>query len=169
MKRKLTPKQRKFANEYIKSGNAADAARKAGYSKQTARTVGQQNLTKLDIKEYIDEQMAEIESSKIADAKEVMEFYTRVLRGEELETVVVGTADGAESIERPPTTKDKTAVAKEILKRYPGNDKLVEQQIRKLKADADIAEAKAKRSSKDNQQVVINFTDDLPDDGQQNT
>ncbi|WP_251897736.1 terminase small subunit [Lactiplantibacillus paraplantarum] len=168
MKRKLTPKQRKFANEYIKSGNAADAARKAGYSKQTARTVGQQNLTKLDIKEYIDEQMAEIESSKIADAKEVMEFYTRVLRGEELETVVVGTADGAESIERPPTTKDKTAVAKEILKRYPGNDKLVEQQIRKLKADADIAEAKAKRSSKDNQQVVINFTDDLPDDGQQN-
>jgi len=47
-------------------------------------------LTKLDIKEYIDEQMAEIESSKIADAKEVMEFYTRVLRGEELETVVVG-------------------------------------------------------------------------------
>ncbi|MCG0596176.1 prophage P2a protein 34 [Lactiplantibacillus plantarum] len=168
MKRKLTPKQRKFADEYIKSGNAADAARKAGYSKQTARTVGQQNLTKLDIKEYIDEQMAEIESSKIADAKEVMEFYTRVLRGEELETVVVGTADGAESIERPPTTKDKTAVAKEILKRYPGNDKLVEQQIRKLKADADIAEAKAKRSSKDNQQVVINFTDDLPDDGQQN-
>ncbi|MCG0748009.1 prophage P2a protein 34 [Lactiplantibacillus plantarum] len=169
MKRKLTPKQRKFANEYIKSGNAADAARKAGYSKQTARTVGQQNLTKLDIKEYIDEQMAEIESSKIADAKEVMEFYTRVLRGEELETVVVGTADGAESIERPPTTKDKTAVAKEILKRYPGNDKLVEQQIRKLKAEADIAETKAKRSSKDNQQVVINFTDDLPDDGQQNT
>ena len=168
MTRKLTPKQQRFADEYIKSGNAADAARKAGYSKQTARTVGQQNLTKLDIKEYIDEQMAEIESSKIADAKEVMEFYTRVLRGEELETVVVGTADGAESIERPPTTKDKTAVAKEILKRYPGNDKLVEQQIRKLKADADIAEAKAKRSSKDNQQVVINFTDDLPDDGQQN-
>ena len=99
--------------------------------------------------------MAEIESSKIADAKEVMEFYTRVLRGEELETVVVGTADGAESIERPPTTKDKTAVAKEILKRYPGNDKLVEQQIRKLKADADIAETKAKllRGGKDNRQV----------------
>ena len=49
MKRKLTPKQQRFADEYIKSGNAADAARKAGYSKQTARTVGQQNLTKLDI------------------------------------------------------------------------------------------------------------------------
>ncbi|QAS31305.1 terminase [Lactiplantibacillus plantarum] len=48
------------------------------------------------------------------------------------------------------------------------DDNVNEQRIRKLKADADIAEAKAKRSSKDNQQVVINFTDDLPDDGQQN-
>ncbi|MCG0573929.1 terminase [Lactiplantibacillus plantarum] len=49
-----------------------------------------------------------------------------------------------------------------------GDDNINEQRVRKLKADADIAEAKAKRSSKDNQQVVINFTDDLPDDGQQN-
>ncbi|MCG0906282.1 prophage P2a protein 34 [Lactiplantibacillus plantarum] len=65
--------------------------------------------------------------------------------------------------------KTRISATKEILKRYPDNNKLVEQQIRKLKADADIAEAKAKRSSKDNQQVVINFTDDLPDDGQQNT
>ncbi|MCB7151947.1 terminase small subunit [Lactiplantibacillus plantarum] len=158
MKRKLTPKQQKFADEYIKSGNAADAARKAGYSKRSARSVGQENLTKPDIKQYIDERMAEIESSKIADAKEVMEFYTRVLRGEELETVVVGTADGAESIERPPTTKDKTAVAKEILKRYPGNDKLVEQQIRKLKAEADIAEAKAKMVSDEGNEVRVNIT-----------
>ncbi|MGY5437659.1 terminase small subunit [Lactiplantibacillus argentoratensis] len=158
MARKLTPKQQRFADEYIKSGNAADAARKAGYSKRSARSVGQENLTKPDIKKYIDEQMAEIESSKIADAKEVMEFYTRVLRGEELETVVVGTADGAESIERPPTTKDKTAVAKEILKRYPGNDKLVEQQIRKLKADADIAEAKAKMVSDEGNEVRVNIT-----------
>ncbi|KZU10284.1 terminase small subunit [Lactiplantibacillus plantarum] len=166
MTRKLTPKQRKFADEYIKSGNAADAARKAGYSKRSARSVGQENLTKPDIKKYIDEQMAEIESSKIADAKEVMEFYTRVLRGEELETVVVGTADGAESIERPPTTKDKTAVAKEILKRYPGNDKLVEQQIRKLKADADIAEAKASimnASTDSTEAKVSEYLDKLDD------
>ena len=166
MKRKLTPKQRKFADEYIKSGNAANAARKAGYSKRSARSVGQENLTKPDIKKYIDEQMAELESSKIADAKEVMEFYTRVLRGEELETVVVGTADGAESIERPPTTKDKTAVAKEILKRYPGNDKLVEQQIRKLKADADIAEAKASimnASTDSTEAKVSEYLDKLDD------
>ncbi|MCG0628309.1 terminase small subunit [Lactiplantibacillus plantarum] len=168
MKRKLTPKQQRFADEYIKSGNAADAARKAGYSKRSARSVGQENLTKPDIKKYIDEQMAEIESSKIADAKEVMEFYTRVLRGEELETVVVGTADGAESIERPPTTKDKTAVAKEILKRYPGNDKLVEQQIRKLKADADIAEAKAKEArsgeSNEGQTLIVDDVGGIEDE-----
>lgn len=51
MKRKLTPKQQRFADEYIKSGNAADAARKAGYGKRSARSVGQENLTKPDIKQ----------------------------------------------------------------------------------------------------------------------
>lgn len=168
MKRKLTPKQQRFADEYIKSGNAADAARKAGYSKQTARTVGQQNLTKLDIKKYIDERMAKIASKRIMDATEAVELLTSIARGETKETVYIGTADGVYEKHKEADLKTRISATKEILKRYPGNDKLVEQQIRKLKADADIAEAKAKRSSKDNQQVVINFTDDLPDDGQQN-
>lgn len=168
MKRKLTPKQRKFAEEYIRSGNAYQAAIEAGYSRNYAKAQSSKLLENVGIKSYIDERMAEIESSKIADAKEVMEFYTRVLRGEELETVVVGTADGAESIERPPTTKDKTAVAKEILKRYPGNDKLVEQQIRKLKADADIAESKAKQISNTDETVRIVFNDNLTPDKEDN-
>lgn len=51
--------------------------------------------------------------------------------------------------------KTRISATKEILKRYPDNNKLVEQQIRKLKADADIAESKAKllRGGKDNRQV----------------
>ncbi|MDN6451805.1 MAG: terminase small subunit, partial [Lactiplantibacillus plantarum] len=72
----------------------------------------------------------------------------------------------------PASTKEQVAAAELWFKlsgRLKNDSKDVEdQKIRKLKADADIAEAKAKRSSKDNQQVVINFTDDLPDDGQQN-
>lgn len=44
-KRKLTPKQQLFADEYIKSGNATDAAIKAGYSPKTARSIAQENLT----------------------------------------------------------------------------------------------------------------------------
>ncbi|QAR36913.1 terminase small subunit [Lactiplantibacillus plantarum] len=168
MVRKLTPKQQRFADEYIKSGNAADAARKAGYSKRSARSVGQENLTKPDIKQYIDEQMAEIASKRIMDATEAVELLTRIARGEEKETVISSTPKGVYESQKEADLKTRISAVKEILKRYPDDDKLVKAQIRKAEADADIAEAKAKRSSKDNQQVVINFTDDLPDDGQQN-
>ena len=43
---KLTVKQQRFADEYIISGNATEAAIKGGYSKKTARSVGAENLTK---------------------------------------------------------------------------------------------------------------------------
>ncbi|WP_076657798.1 terminase small subunit [Lactiplantibacillus plantarum] len=155
MKRKLTPKQQRFADEYIKSGNAADAARKAGYSKRSARSVGQENLTKPDIKKYIDERMAAIASKRIMDATEAVELLTSIARGETKETVYIGTADGVYEKHKEADLKTRISATKEILKRYPDNDKLVEQQIRKLKADADIAEAKAKllRGGKDNRQV----------------
>lgn len=168
MKRKLTPKQQRFADEYIKSGNAADAARKAGYSKQTARTVGQQNLTKLDIKEYIDEQMAEIASKRIMDATEAVELLTSIARGETKETVYIGTADGVYEKHKEADLKTRISATKEILKRYPDNDKLVEQQIRKLKADADIAEAKAKQISNTDETVQIVFNDNLAPDKEDN-
>lgn len=43
---KLTPKQKKFAEYYIQSGNATEAAKKAGYSTKTARQIGTENLAK---------------------------------------------------------------------------------------------------------------------------
>ena len=168
MTRKLTPKQRKFADEYIKSGNAADAARKAGYSKQTARSVGQENLTKPDIKKYIDEQMAEIASKRIMDATEAVELLTSIARGETKETVYIGTADGVYEEHKEADLKTRISATKEILKRYPDNNKLVEQQIRKLKADADIAEAKAKQISNTDETVQIVFNDNLTPDKEDN-
>lgn len=168
MKRKLTPKQRKFADEYIKSGNAADAARKAGYSKRSARSVGQENLTKPDIKKYIDEQMAEIASKRIMDATEAVELLTSIARGETKETVYIGTADGVYEKHKEADLKTRISATKEILKRYPDNDKLVEQQIRKLKADADIAEAKAKQISNTDETVQIVFNDNLTPDKEDN-
>ncbi len=47
---KLTPKQKAFADYYIQTGNATEAAIKAGYSKKTARFIGNENLTKLTSK-----------------------------------------------------------------------------------------------------------------------
>lgn len=141
---KLTVKQQKFADNYIKSGNATKSAIDAGYSRRAARSIGQENLTKPDIKSYIDKRMQQIENDKVADATEVLKYLTSVLRGETEETVVVGGPMGAESVEKPPDIKTRITAGKELLKRYPGNDKLVEQQIRKIKAEADVAEYKAK-------------------------
>ena len=155
MTRKLTPKQQKFADEYIKSGNAADAARKAGYSKRSARSVGQENLTKPDIKQYIDERMAEIASKRIMDAREAVELLTRIARGEEKETVISSTPEGVYESQKEADLKTRISAVKEILKRYPGDDRLVKAQIRKAESEADIAESKAKllRGGKDNRQV----------------
>ncbi|MGV3185727.1 terminase small subunit [Weissella paramesenteroides] len=139
---KLTEKQKRFADEYIKSGNATQAAIKAGYSKRTANRIGPENLSKLVIKDYIDERMKVIEDNRIMTAKEAVEFLTSVVRGQVKETVVIGTPMGAEEIEKEPDVKTRISAAKEILKRYPDNDKVMEQQLRKLTAEADIAEKK---------------------------
>lgn len=141
---KLTQKQRLFADEYIKSGNATDAYVKAGYkcSRSTARRNGNRLLTNADIKSYIENRTAEIESHKIADAKEVLQYYTRVLRAEETEKVVDVVNGGL--IESPPTIKERTAAAKELMKRYPLSDPIVKEQLRKTKADADLTEEKVK-------------------------
>jgi hypothetical protein len=60
-KGELTPKQRKFAKRYVKTGNATKAAKDAGYSPRTAYSIGSENLTKPEIKAYMDSLAAEAE------------------------------------------------------------------------------------------------------------
>ena len=78
----LTPKQQAFADYYIECGNATEAAVKAGYSPDSARQIGTENLSKPSISEYIAERMEEQARKRVADANEVIEFYTAVMRGE---------------------------------------------------------------------------------------
>lgn len=144
MKRKLTAKQKKFANSYIESGNATKAAIDAGYSKKTAAVIGNENLIKPYIKSYIDERMKEIESNKIMDATEALQLLTSIARGKEKETVVTSTPDGVYETQKEADLKTRITALKEILKRFPDNDQLLKQQVRKLEADADIAKFKAR-------------------------
>lgn len=146
---KLTPKQQKFADEYIKTGNATQSAIEAGYSKKTAQQIGAENLLKPVIKSYIAKRMEQIASNRVMGYTEAVELLTSIARGELMETVVVGTMDGVETVEKEADIKTRLAALKEILKRYPSNDKLVEQQVRKLTADADMAEAKVKLMNDD--------------------
>lgn len=85
----MTAKQQRFCDEYLIDLNATQAAIRAGYSKKTARQIGQENLTKLDIKEYIEKRMAEKEKELIADQDEVMRYLSAVMRREHKESVVV--------------------------------------------------------------------------------
>ena len=94
----LTLKQQRFADEYIITGNATESAIKAGYSKKTARSIGQENLTKPDIKNYIDERLAELDSEKVADQKEVLQYLTSVMRGKETEQILRGMGEGYQQL-----------------------------------------------------------------------
>ena len=115
----LTLKQQRFADEYIISGNATQAAILAGYSKKTARTIGQENLTKPDIKKYIDERLEELESSKIAKQEEVLRYLTSLMRGEETEQTLRGLGEGEQIIDDiEVSAKDRIKAAELLGKRY---------------------------------------------------
>lgn len=159
---KLTAKQRLFADEYIKSGNAMQSAIKAGYSEKYAKARSAQMLENVGIKSYIEDKMAEIESHKIADAKEVLQFYTRVLREEETEEVALPAGDDVVTVEKKPSFKDRLTAAKELMKRYPLSDPMVQAQLKKITADARVAEARAK-ALEDNGQDIATALDKVMD------
>lgn len=142
---KLTEKQQRFADEYIRLGNATEAARLAGYKKPNPQ--GAENLAKPSIKSYIDGVLAEMASKRVMDATEAMELLTSIARGEMEETIYIGTADGVETIDdKRPDINQRTAALKEILKRYPidreGKERLLQAQADKAKAEAGVAEFK---------------------------
>ena len=85
----MTEKQKRFCDEYLTDLNATQAAIRAGYSKKTAYSIGDENLRKPELKEYIEKRMAEKESQLIADQDEVMRYLTSVMRREKMESVVV--------------------------------------------------------------------------------
>lgn len=85
----MTERQKRFCNEYLIDLNATQAAIRAGYSAKTAYSIGNENLTKPEIQEYIQHRLDEKEDALIAKQDEVLKTLTRIMRREELETVVV--------------------------------------------------------------------------------
>ena len=77
----LTAKQRAFVEFY--TGNATEAAIKAGYSKDTARSIGQNLLTKVDIRQAIKERETKRLAPDIATREERFKFWTRAMRDED--------------------------------------------------------------------------------------
>lgn len=80
---KLTKKERIFADEYVKTTNGTQSAITAGYSEKTASVTASKMLRKPKVRQYIDAVMNERSKDTIATADEVLEYLTRVIRGEE--------------------------------------------------------------------------------------
>lgn len=117
---KLTVKQKKFADEYIICGNATEAAIKAGYSKKTATVMASENLTKPNIKKYIDARLEAIQNEKIADQQEVMEFLTAVMRGETTEATLIGKGYGEQAVGDVPVSMKERIKAGELIGKRHG-------------------------------------------------
>lgn len=115
----MTDKQKRFCDEYIIDCNATQAAIKAGYSARTATKIAAENLTKPDIKAYIEERLEQIRSEKTADAKEVMEYLTAVMRGEHTEQILRLVGEGVQEVDSISVAeKDRLKAAELIGKRY---------------------------------------------------
>lgn len=120
---KLTRKQQLFCEEYLKDPNATQAAINAGYSEKTAFSIGCENLTKPNIKEYIEKRMEEQDKILIAEAREIMIYLTKVMRGETQSEIVVveGEGDGcstARRMKKAPDEKERLKAAELLGKRY---------------------------------------------------
>lgn len=81
----LNDRQKRFADEYLIDCNARKAAERAGYSPTSGKTL----MRNPKIRRYISEQLRLIHNDNTADAQEVLEFLSAVMRGEEKEPVVL--------------------------------------------------------------------------------
>lgn len=122
----MTDKQRKFADEYLIDCNATRAY-KAAYphvkNDATASAAGTRMLGNVNVKSYIEAKLEELSSKKIADAQEVMEYLTAVMRGDSTASVVVveGQGDGcsaAKVLDKPPDEKERLKAAELLGKRF---------------------------------------------------
>ena len=115
----LNQRQKKFCDEYLIDCNATQAAIRAGYSPKTAKQIGQRMLTNVDLKDYIDAQLERIHNEKTADAQEVIEYLTSVMRGEHTEQVLKLAGDGVQTVtDIDVSAKERLKAAELIGKRY---------------------------------------------------
>ena len=137
---KLTLKQRKFADEYIISGNIEQSALNAGYSANYSRSQSHKLLANVGIKSYIDERLKEIESAKTATQQEVLEYLTSVMRGEQREQTLIGRGQGFQEITNIDVgAKDRLKAAEILNKVYQARESKQDETKKEDKLDIYIA------------------------------
>ena len=105
-KKHLNKRQIDFVQEYMKTNNVRQSAIKAGYSAKTASVQGSRLLTNVKVSAYINAINERLESDKIADIEEVMQYLTSVMRGEK-----------KDQFDLDPSLSERTKAAGELAKR----------------------------------------------------
>ena len=105
-KRNLPPRYIKFVHEYMKTDNMTQSAIKAGYSPKTAYSQASRLLKNNRVQDYIVAIRERLDSDKIADIQEVMEYLTSVMRGEK-----------KDQFDLDPALSERTKAASELAKR----------------------------------------------------
>lgn len=116
---KLTKKQRKFADEYLIDCNGTQAAIRAGYSPKTANEQAAKLMANKKISTYISNKLDEMSSERLADAQEVLEYLTSVMRGEYTEQVLRLDGNGVQVVDYiQVSARERLKAAELIGKRY---------------------------------------------------
>ena len=113
-KKHLNQKQIRFVQEYMKTNNITHSAIDAGYSPKTAHVQGSRLLSNVKVSAYINAINERLESDKIADIQEVMEYLTSVMRGEK-----------KDQFDLDASLSDRTRAASELAKRLDVRAKTV--------------------------------------------
>lgn len=187
MTRKITSQQRKFANEFIKTNNAYKSAVKAGYSKAYAKNATKKLLENDGIVEYIHKKVGNVEKNESNEADEVLRNIYRISAGkpierhyiqvDNLEKKAAGKDKSIKTLQKymtdetvltPASIKEQVAAA-ELWFKLSGklkndSEEIENQRVRKLNADADIAESKAK-IAKVEEKALLGDNSDVQDDG----
>ena len=119
----MTNKQKRFADEYLVDLNATQAAIRAGYSERSAGRNADRMMKNDEIRNYIEEQLQRLHNERTADAQEVVEYLTSVLRGESEGEELVNEFQGdgiskAVNVKKKPSEKDKLRAAELLGKRF---------------------------------------------------
>lgn len=119
----LNKRQERFVDEYLIDLNATQAAVRAGYTVQSSAKAATRMLGRPEVRAAIDEALEKLHTVRVATAREVEEYLTRVMRGEsESEIVVVeGTGEGcseARRITKAPDEKERLRAAELMAKRH---------------------------------------------------
>ncbi|MFT8477719.1 MAG: terminase small subunit [Liquorilactobacillus sp.] len=187
---KLNKKQKKFADLWMKTHNAYQSALKANYSKSYAKNATKYLLENHGIQEYIRKRTEKVEKKEDSEVDEVLTNIYRIAAGKPIKRDFVQIDNIKKEIDlrgvskdtkpmaelradyevnettlTPAATKEQVAAA-ELWFKLKGQLKneskeVEEQKVRKLKSDADLAEAKAKQAKENGTELVqpINIID----------